>query len=82
MKAKDSPLEVVCRELEEAGVPYRVVCRRHAKVWFTVDGRDHCYVTTVNGKKANRARRNCQADIRRLLRQLGVLDPGGPAGIR
>lgn len=82
MKAKDSPMEAVCRELEAAGIPYRVVCQRHAKIWFTVGGREHCYVTTVNGKKANRAWRNCRADIRRLLRQLGALDPGGGAGIR
>lgn len=74
MKEKDSPLEVVRQELDAAGVPHRVVKRRHAKVWFTVNGAEHCYVCTVNGKGANRARRNTRAGIRRLLRQLGVLD--------
>ena len=75
MKHKDSPLSVVLEELDAAGVPYRVVRKRHAKVWFTVDGVEHCYVCTVNGKGANRSRRNSRAGIRRLLRQLGALAP-------
>ncbi len=74
MKEKDSPLAVVRRELDAAGVPYRVVKKRHAKVRFTVDGTEHCYVCTVNGKQVNRSRRNSRAGIRRLLRQLGALD--------
>lgn len=74
MKRKDSPLACAQEELEAAGVPYRVVVKRHAKVWFTVDGKEHCYVCTVNGKGANRARRNTRAGIRRMLRQLGVVD--------
>lgn len=77
---KDSPLSIVVEELRAAGIEPRVDCKRHAKVWFTVDGRDHCYVTTVNGGGANRARRNTRAGIRRLLRQLGVLDGEDPRG--
>lgn len=74
MKEKDSPLSLVREELEAAGVPYRVVKARHAKVWFEVGGREHCYVCTVNGKGRNRSRRNTRAGIRRLLRQLGAVD--------
>lgn len=80
MKEKDSPLAVVCQELTNAGIKFRVVRKRHAKVWFMWDGKPQCYVCTVNRKQANRARRNTRAGIRRLLRQLGALDEKGKRG--
>lgn len=80
MKEKDSPLAIVMAELRAADIKFRVVRKRHAKVWFMWDGKPQCYVCTVNGKNGNRAQRNTRAGIRRMLRQLGAVDASKKRG--
>lgn len=78
VRSKDNPLSVVREELRAAGVPFREEPGRHVKVWFTVAGKEHCYVCSANRVCHNRSMRNTRAGIRRMLRQLGALapDPG------
>lgn len=80
VKGKDSALAVVQEELDAAGVPYRLERARHVKVWFTVAGKEHCYVCSANPVCHNRAQRNTRAGIRRMLRQLGALAPDPKRG--
>lgn len=78
--AKDTPLLWVTRELDAVGVAYTIEHGgRHAKVRFTVAGLAHLYVCSGNAN-AMRSKRNSRAGIRRMLRQLGVLDPEGSRG--
>lgn len=70
-------LEAVERELVAAGVSYRVVIGKHAKIWVFKDGKEHLYCCGLTTGHNNRAIENSKAGIRRLLRQLGLIDGGG-----
>lgn len=69
-----SSIDAVEEELRAAGVTYRTVTRKHVKVWVSAGGREHLYVCSQNGEGRHRAIENSRAGIRRLLRQLGLLD--------
>lgn len=78
--AKDTALIWVKRELDAVGVAYTIEHGgRHAKVRFTVGAVTQLYVCSGNAN-AMRSKRNSRAGIRRMLRQLGVLDPEAPRG--
>lgn len=69
-----SSIDAVEEELRAAGVTYRKVTRKHVKVWIQAEGKEHVYVCSQNGRGHHRAIENSRAGIRRLLRQLGLLD--------
>jgi len=64
----------VVEELVAAGASYRVVVNKHIKFYVLHGGREHLYVCGGATGAGNRAVANTRAGIRRLLRQLGLID--------
>lgn len=71
---------IVEEELEAAGASYRLVINKHYKFWVLHQGREYLYVYGGTTGTGNRAQANARAGIRRLLRQLGMLDKQADRG--
>lgn len=71
---------IVEEELIAAGASYRVVINKHYKFWVLHNGREHLYVCGGKTGTGNRAQANARAGIRRLLKQLGLLEKRAERG--
>lgn len=71
--AKQTPIAAVLAELVSAGVEHRVDQGKHYKVRFWVDGHQYTY-TVARSASDHRAIQNCRTGVRRILRELGLLE--------
>lgn len=71
--AKETPVTAVLAELVSAGVEHRVDQGKHYKVRFWVGGRQYTYVV-ARTTSDHRAILNARTGVRRILRDLGVLN--------
>ena len=74
-RSKGECLWAVEEELAAAGASYRVVLGKSYKVWVFHRGEEHLYVCSRKSTNKGRAQQNSRAGIRRLLKQLGIIDP-------
>ncbi len=61
--------------LDSAGIQYRTEKRKHQKFYIQWGNREHVYTVGTTTGSSNRALENTKAGIKRLLRNIGALDP-------
>jgi hypothetical protein len=61
-------LDAVTTELRLAGIEFQVETNKHAKIRFSLNGRNKMYVVPMTTSNWD-AQRNARAGIRRILRQ-------------
>jgi len=71
--AKETPVTAVIAELTAAGVEHRIDQGKHYKVRFWVNDRQYTYVVARTASD-RRAMQNARTGVRRILRNLGLLE--------
>jgi len=71
--AKETLVSIVIAELRAVGLEYRVDQGKHYKVRFWVKGHQYTYVVARSASD-HRAAKNAQLGVRRILRELGLLE--------